>query len=173
MPVPTTIADLSETAASNSPSGTETVFPGADNYLRAHAAFIAQLQSQLDALALGSGFAPLAGAEFTGPVSVAFVSLADAETIATNALLGNNFAVTLGANRVLGNPTGLRDGGVYRWRIKQDATGGRALSFASFFKWPGGAAPTLTAAPLAVDVVTAVYHAADAALYATASLNVS
>lgn len=42
MPVPSTITDLSATAASNSPAGTDAVFPDLDNYLRAHAAFIRQ-----------------------------------------------------------------------------------------------------------------------------------
>lgn len=43
MPVPSTMADLSTTASSNSPAGTTNVFPDLDDYLRAHAAFIAQL----------------------------------------------------------------------------------------------------------------------------------
>ena len=42
MPVPTAITSLSATAASNSPAGTDAVFPDLDNYLRAHAAFIRQ-----------------------------------------------------------------------------------------------------------------------------------
>ena len=44
MPVPSSIADLSTTAGSNSPAGTEA--PSTlDNYQRAHAAFIAQLRA--------------------------------------------------------------------------------------------------------------------------------
>lgn len=45
MPVPTSITDLSTTAASNSPAGADAVFPNLDDYLRAHAAFIAQLNA--------------------------------------------------------------------------------------------------------------------------------
>lgn len=45
MPVPSVLADLSVTAGLNSPPGGEDVFPQLDNYLRAHAAFIAQLHS--------------------------------------------------------------------------------------------------------------------------------
>jgi hypothetical protein len=49
MPVPVLITELSVTAALNSPPGGEDVFPQLDNYLRAHAAFIAQMrQSQSD-----------------------------------------------------------------------------------------------------------------------------
>lgn len=173
MAVPTSKDDLSLVSSENPPAGTETAFPNLDNYLRVIFTFIAELRDEIDAVDAGTGYAELAGAQFTGPVSVAFVTLTDAETIATNALLSNNFAVTLGANRVLGNPTGLRDGGVYRWRIKQDATGSRTLAYGSFFKWPGGTAPTLTTAANAVDFITATYNAADAVLYARADLNVS
>ena len=49
MPVPTTLDDLSIAVGDNSPTGSEAVFPQLDNYLRAHAAFIAQLQAQIDA----------------------------------------------------------------------------------------------------------------------------
>lgn len=44
MPVPTQISDLSTTAASNSPAGSDNTFPDLDNYLRAHAKFIADLR---------------------------------------------------------------------------------------------------------------------------------
>jgi parallel beta-helix repeat protein len=51
MPVPTTIDDLSTTESSNSPLGTETPRT-ADNYLRAHASFIAQLRDDAERLEL-------------------------------------------------------------------------------------------------------------------------
>lgn len=44
MPVPTLITELSTTAGSNSPAGSESPVDG-DNYLRAHGAFIAQLNA--------------------------------------------------------------------------------------------------------------------------------
>ena len=44
MPVPSNIDDLSVTPALNSPPGGEDVFPQLDNYLREHAAYIAQLR---------------------------------------------------------------------------------------------------------------------------------
>lgn len=61
MPVPTAIGDLSQTAGSNSPAGTESPIT-ADNYFRAHAAFIAQLQAEK---------APIAAPTFTGLVTTA------------------------------------------------------------------------------------------------------
>jgi len=45
MPAPTDISELSTTAAENDPPGSEQVFPGLDNYLRAHSAFIAQVNT--------------------------------------------------------------------------------------------------------------------------------
>ena len=50
MPVPTAITDLSTTAASNSPAGSDNVFPSLDDYIRAHASFIAQLNAALEAM---------------------------------------------------------------------------------------------------------------------------
>lgn len=60
MAVPTLITDLSTTAASNSPAGSDNVFPDLDNFIRAYGAFIAQLNSLK---------APLASPTFTGPVT--------------------------------------------------------------------------------------------------------
>lgn len=65
MPVPTQITDLSTTAASNSPAGTDSVLPNLDDYLRAHASFIAQLNAQKQA-ALGYTPANKAGDTMTG-----------------------------------------------------------------------------------------------------------
>jgi hypothetical protein len=57
MPIPTAITDLSTTAASNYPAGTEA--PNViDDTLRAHAAFIAQLRDGPVTLAAGSVSAP-------------------------------------------------------------------------------------------------------------------
>ena len=47
MPVPTTIDDLSTTAASNSPAGSDTPADG-DNFIRALSAFVASLRDKLN-----------------------------------------------------------------------------------------------------------------------------
>lgn len=172
MAVPSDKSTLSLVAASNPPAGSEAVMPNLDNYLRAAFTFIAELRDEIAAIVAGNGYAELAGAEFAGPISVAFVSLADAATISTNALLGNQFKVTLGANRVLGNPTGLHDGGVYEWHIKQDGTGSRTLSFGSYFKFAGGTAPTLTTTANALDVIRGTYNGTLGILACTYSLDV-
>lgn len=54
MPVPALITDLNISAALNSPAGTESIGANMDNYVRAHAAFIAQLQANKFAVAGGT-----------------------------------------------------------------------------------------------------------------------
>ena len=49
MPVPASIDELSPTASANYPAGTEQVFPNLDNYLRFHAACLAQLRDRIGA----------------------------------------------------------------------------------------------------------------------------
>ena len=101
----------------------------------------------------------------------AIVALTDAASIATDAALANMFTVTLGSNRTLANPTNLVSGSTYVWQVAQDATGGRTLAYGSAFKWSGAAAPTLSTAATAVDVITAVCVGAN--LYATISKGLS
>jgi len=79
MAVPTSITDLSTTASSNSPAGTEAVLPNLDNYLRAHASFIAQTYA--DALSKANG-GTVAGA-------VTFSAVVTLSNGATGALTGN------------------------------------------------------------------------------------
>jgi len=68
MPVPSLITDLSTTPASNSPAGSENVFPSLDDYLRAQSAFLASVRDNS-----GNGwvspYLPLAGGTMTGSVS--------------------------------------------------------------------------------------------------------
>jgi len=64
MAVPTVITELSITAGSNSPLGSESIGTNADDYIRAHAAFIAQLKDGSKNLELGTVTAPTLA--FTG-----------------------------------------------------------------------------------------------------------
>lgn len=61
MPVPVSIDDLSATPADNYPGGSEQVFPNLDDYLRFHAACIAQLRDELQVIGT-----PLAGVTWWG-----------------------------------------------------------------------------------------------------------
>jgi hypothetical protein len=80
-------------------------------------------------------------------------ALTDAATIAVDMSVGNNFSVTLGGNRTLGNPTNLNAGQSGVIFITQDATGSRTLAYSSFWDFPSQTAPTLTTTANAVDVL--------------------
>lgn len=84
----------------------------------------------------------------------AVVSLTDAATIAVDFSAGNNFAVTLGGNRTLGNPSNVGAGQAGQIVISQDGTGSRTLAYASDWKFAGGTAPTLSTAAGAVDILS-------------------
>jgi hypothetical protein len=77
-----------------------------------------------------------------------------ASTLAWDVSLGHTARLTIGGNRTLGNPTNLVNGASYVLRVTQDGVGGRTLAYGSAYKWPGGAAPLLSTAAGAVDVLT-------------------
>jgi C1q domain len=58
MPVPSVITDLSTTAGSNSPAGTDSIGTNMDDYVRALSAFIAQVRDGSKNLELGTATAP-------------------------------------------------------------------------------------------------------------------
>lgn len=69
--------------------------------------------------------------------------LTDSVSIATDCTNGNVHEITLGGNRTLSAPTGLKSGATYLWFLRQDITGSRTLAFNAVFKFPGGITPTL------------------------------
>jgi len=81
-----------------------------------------------------------------GPV----VSLTDATSIALDMSTGNHFAVTLGGNRTLQNPTNAVAGHIY---VYQDGTGSRTLSFGDSYRFAKGAAPTMTTSINSTDLL--------------------
>jgi len=88
-----------------------------------------------------------------------YVALTDAATIATDASTGNEFTVTLGANRTLGNPTNPTDGQKITWRFKQDGTGSRTITLDTKFRLGTDiTAVTLSTAANKVDYMTALYN---------------
>lgn len=80
-------------------------------------------------------------------------ALTDGATITPNMNNANNFSVTLGGNRTLANPTNITAGQSGVIVVTQDGTGSRTLAFGSYWKFPGGTAPTLTTAANSVDVI--------------------
>jgi hypothetical protein len=118
---------------------------------------------------LTAASAPLAGAVFTGAVSMAPVTLTDAATIAVNAALGNQFKVTLGGNRTLGAPSNAVNGQIITVWFTQDGAGSRTIALALSPGTSGGywfgtdlTSITLSTAPGAQDKATFQYDSANA-----------
>jgi hypothetical protein len=93
------------------------------------------------------------GQVVTGGVRGAITTLTDASTIAVDMDDNNNFLVTLGGNRTLGNPTNVVEGQTGFIEVIQDGTGSRTLSYSSNYRFVGGSAPTLTTTASAKDVL--------------------
>lgn len=85
-----------------------------------------------------------------------FVTLSDGATISFDWSTGINFDVTLGGNRVIDEPTNPEPGTMRLIRVIQDGTGSRTLTWGNNspaeYQFAGGAQPTLTTTPGAVDV---------------------
>lgn len=73
--------------------------------------------------------------QVNGSLITGIVVLTDAANIATDASAGNLFTVTLGGNRNLSAPTNPTSGQRITYRITQDATGGRGLTFDAVFNF--------------------------------------
>ena len=98
-------------------------------------------------------------------------ALTDAASIATDLALSNNFAITLGGNRTLANPSNITAGQSGSIFITQDGTGSRTLAYGTNFKFVAGTAPTLSTAAASVDRID--YVVAEATkIHAVASLDV-
>lgn len=82
-------------------------------------------------------------------------TLTDGVTINWSMANSRMAQVTLGGNRTMAAPTNMLPGSAILF-VKQDATGGRTLTWNSAFKWPGGVAPALSSAANAVDVFSFV-----------------
>lgn len=101
-----------------------------------------------------SGTATFSGAmSATANAYMQIDTLTDAATIAVDMSVGNNFSVTLGGNRTLGNPTNLTAGQSGVIFITQDGTGSRTLAYSSYWDFPSQTAPTLTTTANAIDVL--------------------
>lgn len=105
-----------------------------------------------------------AGTLLTSPIikGEATVALADAATIATDASLGNIFTVTLGGNRTMGAPTNPTNGQKIIYRLKQDGTGTRTMTWNAVFRFSTDVpVPTLTTTINKTDYVGFVYNSTD------------
>jgi len=118
------------------------------------------------------GHAVLADAQtFTGAQRGEITALTDASSIATDLALSNNFAITLGGNRTLANPSNITAGQSGSIFITQDGTGSRTLAYGSYFKFVAGTAPVLSTTAAAIDRIDYVVKSSTA-IQAVASLDV-
>jgi hypothetical protein len=110
--------------------------------------------------------------EITKSARATITSLTDGATITPDFDAAQNFAVTLGGNRTLANPSNIDPGQTGSIFVVQDVTGGRTLSFGSYWKFAGGTAPTLSTGTSATDRIDYVVQTSTA-IHAVASLNLS
>lgn len=104
----------------------------------------------------GVGSTTVVNAFIKNQYSVPYV-LTPGASVAVPAVESNNFTLTADQNFTMENPTGLEDGMVLNFRIKQDATGSRIASWGSKYKFPGGTAGVLSTAASAVDFMSCYY----------------
>jgi hypothetical protein len=94
-----------------------------------------------------------------GPLAETPVALADGPAIAVNAALGNVFTVTLGGNRTLSNPVNPVPGQRLTFRVTQDGTGSRTLSYGTAYNFGSGIpSPTLTTTAGEWDYLGFIYN---------------
>ena len=99
-------------------------------------------------------------------------ALTDAATVSVNFASSNNFSLTLGGNRTLGNPSNVVAGQSGFIAITQDGTGSRTLAYSSNWSFASGTAPTLTTTAGAIDIL-AYYARTTTDIIADVILNVS
>lgn len=85
------------------------------------------------------------------------IVLTSGASVAVDAALGNNFTLAIANTFTLQNPSNLRDGQILNFRIKQDATGSRIITWGSKYKFPGGVAGVLSTGANDVDFMSCYY----------------
>lgn len=83
-------------------------------------------------------------------------TLSYASSLTPDLSSGRAFLVTATGNFTLNAPTNLVAGACFWIRLTQDGTGGRTITFDSAYRFPGGAAPALTATADASDMLYCV-----------------
>jgi hypothetical protein len=170
MAVPTTFADLSTTAASNSPAGGDNVLPDLDNYLRISFAMLASVKANTATNGWVSPYATIASPTFTGAVTFGASGIAGKAWTPTSsqaftatptfdASLSNVFEFS---GAMTGNVTSCTisnasAGQTIMIRVKQDATGSRTFAAPSGAKILGSIGSTASAA----SILTLTYSSMD------------
>lgn len=99
-------------------------------------------------VAVGTGSAARGRFDIFGSSMGGITTLTDAATVTPDFSSNNYFSLTftsgVGNSRTIANPTNLVAGQSGIIYLIQDATGGRSVSWGSYYKFPGGTAPNLT-----------------------------
>jgi len=101
---------------------------------------------------------------FSDSLDLQVANLADAATIDVDAAAANKFEVTLGGNRTIANPTNAADGRVIIFRLRQDNTGGRIVTWGNDYRFRGDLAAAnvvLSTSANTIDRVAFEYVTAD------------
>lgn len=113
MPIPTLFADLSTTVASNSPSGSDNVFPDLDNYIRFINAALASISANtatngwVSPYVAGTGSWAIPGTiGSTTPNTGAFTTLSSSGLTTANSLTVSTTSTFTGVASFTGTPTG-------------------------------------------------------------------
>ena len=91
-----------------------------------------------------------------GSSNSGITQVTDNTSIVLNTTSNNNFSITLGGSNTFINPVEMNPGQSGVIWITQDATGSRAPSWGSYWKFPGNTAPTLTTTANSVDAIVYV-----------------
>jgi hypothetical protein len=96
-----------------------------------------------------------------GALAPAVVNLTDAPTIAVDASLGNDFRLTIAANRTMGNPTNSSDGEQIIFQITQGPGAPYTMSWGDGYEFSSGLPqPSLSSGAGQTDVLGFIYYAA-------------
>jgi hypothetical protein len=107
---------------------------------------------------------PAGAAGAAGFSAINVTPLTDQPTLLTDASLGCFFTVTIAGDRLLQNPSNAINMQPFTWMLKQDGTGGHALTWGSKFQFQGAnpyGVLLLNTDPGARNYIGAVYNAAD------------
>jgi hypothetical protein len=101
------------------------------------------------------------GTTLQGGFAPAVVALTDAPTIAVDASLGNDFRVTIAADRSMGNPSNALDGQQIIFQVTQGAGAPFTLNWGSSYEFSAGVPqPTLSTIAGQTDLLGFIYNAA-------------
>lgn len=107
-----------------------------------------------------------------GGLAPAVVMLTDAPTITVDASAGNDFRVTLAANRTMGTPSNPTNGQQIIFQITQGSAGSAALTWGTGYEFSAQLPqPTLSSAPGQTDLLGFIYNAAKGNWFLAAFVN--